>query len=152
MGAWGYRPFDNDSALDWLYEIEKPILKTIARTLGKTRGRDDYMGQLAAASLLVQLTQKNGLPFNLGYGAREMGLFDKAIAVANAVLQNEDQIQPWDKPERFRAELLKLKAQLIIRKREEMKRCKKLAGRIVQRRGTRKRKASKPAKDAGGKA
>jgi hypothetical protein len=152
MGAWGYRPFDNDSALDWLDEIEDPILKSIEKALAKSRGRDDYMHKIAACSLLVQLTQKSTLPFNLGYGAGQVGLFDKALAVVTDTLNDEAAIQPWDKPELFRKELLKLKAQLIIRKREETKRCKRIAARIVHRRGTRKRKASNPAMHAGGKA
>ena len=147
MGAWGYGPFDNDSALDWLDEIEGPIIRTIDQTLSKSRGRDDYMYQLAAASLLAQLSRRKGeLPLNLSYRAGKVDLFDKAIAAVASAQQNGDAIKAWDKPEVFLAELVKLKAQLVAIKREEAKHQKRVAARIVRRH---KRKVSKPRKAGG---
>ena len=34
MGAWGYEPMDDDTALDWLAnEVDAPLLAAIKRTL-----------------------------------------------------------------------------------------------------------------------
>lgn len=33
MGAWGYEPWDNDSALDWLHDLEKVVKRALAPAL-----------------------------------------------------------------------------------------------------------------------
>ena len=61
MGAWGYRPFENDAALDWMGEwVEPPLIRAIQRTLrAYLKGSDEEIEEEAAegaAALLFDLT------------------------------------------------------------------------------------------------
>lgn len=56
MGAWGQGPFDNDSALDWLFELEEAAdLEPVRRALELKHDADpvDAMAALAAAEVLA---------------------------------------------------------------------------------------------------
>jgi len=65
MGAWGYKPLENDYALEWLAnDIEPPMMKAIRRTfhgfLRSKRSDDVRRHQVeAAATLLVEYSQIN---------------------------------------------------------------------------------------------
>ena len=52
MGAWGYLPFENDDALDWLNELEAGGADVIRRAL--TKANDGYVdapdGSIAVAA------------------------------------------------------------------------------------------------------
>jgi hypothetical protein len=37
MGAWGFLPFENDDALDWLHELEEGGADVVRGALEKTR-------------------------------------------------------------------------------------------------------------------
>lgn len=80
MGAWGYEPYDNDDAGDWLDGSRKDIAKRIAAALKR---KDDESVVVAACSLLLDLDKT---PLDLGYEARQAGLYDKAHDALAAVL------------------------------------------------------------------
>ena len=57
MGAWGHEPFENDSALDWVAEVEG--LDGVRATLRQCEEEDDYLegdegsAAVAAAALIA---------------------------------------------------------------------------------------------------
>jgi len=72
MGAWGIKTFENDDALDWLYELEESSdLSVIEATLDEASS--DYLEApegcniLAAAEVILALCGKpnSGLPENV---------------------------------------------------------------------------------------
>ena len=70
MGAWGYRAYDNDEALDWLDEIEDSIIAKIEAAIKQNSPHTI----VAAASLLIDLDRR---PLDLSYTAYRKGLFNK---------------------------------------------------------------------------
>ncbi|WP_394160198.1 DUF4259 domain-containing protein [Galactobacter valiniphilus] len=62
MGAWGHEPFENDTALDWVFELEEadspePLLLTLAAALDPGGVEDAHGGSeaVAAAAALARL-------------------------------------------------------------------------------------------------
>ena len=56
MGAWGYRPFENDDALDWLHETAfKPIRAGLRRSVSGQRAEEGFFIRRAAAQLLISI-------------------------------------------------------------------------------------------------
>jgi hypothetical protein len=60
MGAWGEGVFENDTALDWLGELEEqPLIQTVTIALSDAAGETDYLDAslgceaLAAAELVA---------------------------------------------------------------------------------------------------
>lgn len=49
MGAWGYGPFDNDSALDWVDPISDAVLKSIEKQLVKQRKLEKIKNRIPAS-------------------------------------------------------------------------------------------------------
>ena len=66
MGAWGYQPFENDSALDWLGDIERKIALSISQI---SKSEDAQHETMAAAQLLLDLTAKSSAHLRLRYDA-----------------------------------------------------------------------------------
>ncbi len=64
MGAWGMKPFENDSACDWVYDLQESGLKIIEDTFTWEKEEDDYLDSsfgteiIAAAEVLYGI--KNG--------------------------------------------------------------------------------------------
>jgi len=64
MGAWGMKPFENDSACDWIYDLQETGLKSIEDTFTWEKEDDDYLDSsigteiIAAAEVLYGI--KNG--------------------------------------------------------------------------------------------
>jgi Domain of unknown function (DUF4259) len=54
MGAWGYLPFENDDALNWLDELEGGGAEVVRKALSKANG--DYVEAPGAASPSRQQT------------------------------------------------------------------------------------------------
>jgi len=54
MGAWGYKPDQNDTALDWKWEAEKHIDK--AFLLREVQSRQPEVRRMAAELLTIQKT------------------------------------------------------------------------------------------------
>jgi hypothetical protein len=65
MGAWGYGNFENDTALDWIWELEKTSdLGLVERAISDVVNCDDYLDAdlgcvgLAAAEVVAALMGK----------------------------------------------------------------------------------------------
>jgi hypothetical protein len=113
MGAWGYKPMDDDVALDWLADqVEAPLLAAIRGTLQAyldQTGKDDVktIEAIAAAALLVDLTgdhtQMKYTAFSsgyLGYEAKETDLWLFAARVIEQIMEEErDWLRGWDDPQ-----------------------------------------------------
>lgn len=122
-GAWGFRPFENDSALDWLAgKIQKPMAKVIeGRLKMKPTGRHDYDKIVAAAALLDHLTfrrppegvqmsppgaEKRWHPggyetvgiLHLNYEAETSRLWSLAVNALEAILDDGAWIASWARP------------------------------------------------------
>jgi hypothetical protein len=63
MGAWGFGPFENDDASDWIYELEEstdlsvitPALRTVTGIGGDYLEASDASNALAAAEVVAAL-------------------------------------------------------------------------------------------------
>ena len=55
MGAWGYRSFDNDSAFDWLGDLENEDASVVDETLAlvANEAADEYLDVDAACAALA---------------------------------------------------------------------------------------------------
>lgn len=62
MGAWGERPFQNDSALDWLGELDE--VEDLRATLASVAEADDYVevddGSAAIAAAEIVAAARDG--------------------------------------------------------------------------------------------
>ena len=121
MGAWGYEPMDDDTALDWLAnEVEAPLLAAISKTLQAYMDqteKDDVKTTeaIAAAALLVDLigdhTKMKYTQFHngyLGHEAKEADLCLLAARVIEKIMEQErDWLSNWNDPEK-KVQVLKL--------------------------------------------
>jgi Domain of unknown function (DUF4259) len=116
MGAWHYGPFENDSALDWLDRVERDIYNRIRGEL-RAAG-DNHMERVAAAALLVELTEKRRQPLHLdlNYEAHIGGLFDLAITAIGEVRNDAEEIAEWKHPKLYTKSLDDLLRQLKWRR------------------------------------
>jgi hypothetical protein len=55
MSAWGYKPFENDDSLDWLYGVMKPIKKVLKQKPDKADNIKEYGPQRMAIELIIIL-------------------------------------------------------------------------------------------------
>ena len=70
MGTWGYRTFEDDTACDWLYDLEQEGTDLLARSLSPDNDGDDYLDSddgiaiLAAAEIIYGVLNgpREGLP------------------------------------------------------------------------------------------
>jgi len=70
MGAWGYKTFEDDTACDWLYDLEEEGTELLARSLSPKNVEDgflefdDAIAILAAAEIIYGIlsTPREGLP------------------------------------------------------------------------------------------
>ena len=54
MGAWGEGVLENDTAVDWLGDLEEqPQIETVTIALGDAAGEDDYLEASAGCEALV---------------------------------------------------------------------------------------------------
>lgn len=82
MGAWGTDVFDNDSACDFMYYIEKPIEKLLLKKINYY----DYADYRAAAEIIIKLSDKYRFTDELPVAAVEK---------LNFVLRDRDWINSW---------------------------------------------------------
>lgn len=141
MGAWAEGPFENDSALDWLWEIERPAIVVIAKTLLRVKANkrgDWYLEAIAAAALLVE--QSKGRPrIDLSYEAARRGLFDSALQALKIIAADDEWLEEWKSPAKNRRVLEQLRRSLMALKRASARRAKRVAARI---RTVKRRKAA----------
>jgi hypothetical protein len=135
MGAWGYRSFENDSALDWAGDAEEsddfsPVTDVLHRIVSASA--DDYLevddasAAIAAAEVLAALLDRPtpGLPPNLkdwiaarrsdGYLATP-DLVDLAERAIDRVLSNSELSELWDEsaePQEWRRSVADLQTRL----------------------------------------
>lgn len=55
MGAWGTRPYDNDTAADWFGKVLKPVSDDIEELLNRPVDESSYDEYRAAAWLLIKI-------------------------------------------------------------------------------------------------
>jgi Domain of unknown function (DUF4259) len=126
MGAWGTDPFDNDSALDWLDFIERPIVREIETTLlaacwSKEEGNGaGYHEAIAAAALLLRLTKPESIP-NVSYNAMQRDVFDKALDVMRRIFADKEWSNSWDSPRSIRRVLSALISGIAQRRERLLK-------------------------------
>ena len=135
MGAWAEGPFENDSALDWLWEVERPVITVIANTLAKVKANKRgawYMEGIAAAALLVE--QSRSRPrINLAYEAAQRGLFDSALNALKVIAADREWIAEWEHPAKNLRVLERLRCSIVALKSASTRRAKRVALRIVKR-------------------
>jgi len=92
MGAWGYGPYDSDAALDWLDDIERPIVQSIKKALGEGTPHE----VIAAAGLLADLDKR---PIDLCYEATKEDLYHKMVARLEKLKADGEWVKMWKNPE-----------------------------------------------------
>jgi hypothetical protein len=117
MGAWGYGPFDNDSAMEWIdNDIGTPVLNSIRSKLTYfiQEGFNDDVEKdkaMAAVALLVEFCHSPktlaaaSCPINLYFSAKEDDTFHLAITTVNLLLNDDTWINDWSYPEKKRQTL-----------------------------------------------
>jgi hypothetical protein len=122
MGAWGYRHFDSDDALDWIganvehplalvikgelqaFLKQKKVLRKRAKSAGKyeirAKGyRGGHQQAIAAAALLDALAQYDAGKeawICLAPIAEEIGLYSLAVRVVRECLSDEFWLSEWE--------------------------------------------------------
>lgn len=136
MGSWNYGPFENDSALDWASGIENQIAKQIRRALkSETTHSYAHMEKVAAAALLVELTETRMQPLHLdlNYEGFHHKLFDVALRAIRGVREDHEAIAAWRHPKRYEKALDDLIDKLKWRKLIAARRFTRLKSRIIRR-------------------
>jgi hypothetical protein len=129
VGAWGLKPFENDSAHDWLSHIERPIIREITFAL-RVCDSDGYHEAIAAADLLLRMTEPKSLP-NLSYLALQEDLFKLAVFTLNKIKADKEWVDSWAVPSRMRRQLNKLLADIVGRDKTEAENDRKLRDRLI---------------------
>lgn len=136
MGAWACGPFENDSALDWLFPLENAVTNHIRKTLSRKRLAGWEHEIIAACGLLVEQSGRYSR-INISYkatypngrrvlvskrGRKRIGpsfeLFQTAIDRLQAIRENEIWIETWKEPRRMREALKRLQFRLARRIQE----------------------------------
>jgi hypothetical protein len=112
MGAWGYEPMENDDALEWLAnKVEAPLVAAIKGSLqaylDQTEKDDVRMSEAeAAAALQVDLggnrAKMKYTDFSgsyLGYAAKENELWLLAAKAIAKMMEEEQWLSGWNKPQ-----------------------------------------------------
>jgi hypothetical protein len=127
MGAWGYGPFDNDDAGDWMFDVERAISGPIQ----VARDQDDEdikAGRVApeiwhrgyAAAAIVAALAEQGW----GHGS----IYEDAELALENMLADEDFVASWKKPQQFIATVSAYIDALDRLKRADRARLRRLRG------------------------
>jgi len=120
MGAWGYKPMENDEALEWMAnEIEMPLFEAIRNKIQDFFGNseDDVKKSEveAAVGLLLDfaapLRMENG-KVDLRHLASENQIWDQAIAAIEKLRADEKWLEQWNSGEKKKEVLHHLLAKL----------------------------------------
>lgn len=79
MGTWGYKTFEDDTACDWLYDLEAEGMKLLERSLSPEGKEGDFLQMDDAIAILAAAE----IVYGLLNGPRD-GLPDEAIEWINA--------------------------------------------------------------------
>jgi len=98
MGAWGEGPYDNDTAADWFYHLDKIGLYSLIEE-GLNSKWDE---EVRAAAWLVQRLAVSAYVYNVDKldAHREL-----AVSKLKAMLDNQDYLDCWVDEESIRKEL-----------------------------------------------
>lgn len=91
MGAWGEKPYENDTALDWLGDATKPVVKKALK-----RGTNDQAR--AAAQFMIDMSSKYGIYI-------DPKLAELAIARLEKILAHETWVSLWQDPNAIKRSL-----------------------------------------------
>lgn len=106
MGDWGYKPFQNDYALDWVTYVQQPVAEGLqSRSL-------DHTIPLAAAEVVIRLGEDLAPPY----------LLKGALDAVEAAQADHSWLKTWREPAKMRAQLRKMHAALVpmIRKKKRL--------------------------------
>jgi hypothetical protein len=132
VGAWGFRPFENDDAADFVAEFEQESVVAISRALDAGCGTGGYVEApdgsmaIAAAAIVAAAGGTSGLLSEPAESALKgvsnwqalTGLKGKAIKAVDCVSgQNSELMELWNEAEPadaagFKAELKRLREAL----------------------------------------
>jgi len=99
MGAWGYGPFDNDTALDFSSEIEEPISRAVKRKPAD----HNYYELIASAEIIVALSKL--------YNQNEE-IIDSLVQGLENILKDIKFIHSWNDPKKFTKSVKKTMSKL----------------------------------------
>ena len=92
IGAWGEKPFENDSALDWMGSVDVFLTQKIHDGLVD----EDYFHKRAAAELLIDSINRD-----LVADYNNLKNLRLAIAELNIVKDDANWISSWSRPTYF---------------------------------------------------
>jgi hypothetical protein len=118
MGAWGYEPFSNDAAHDWVAALRQQAADYIRAAL-KPRKRGES-ATYAAAGLLADLTRHGSL-LDISFIALQTGLFENAEDALKRLLMDESAVSAWNDPAKYRREVGKVSRRLARRRRQKQR-------------------------------
>jgi hypothetical protein len=88
MGAWGYKAFQNDTACDFMFDIEAPIKNLFKK---KSISQHQYDKFRAAGEIVIKLSEV--------YSFDEEEIIDKLIEKIQIIVNDADWISTWDDPD-----------------------------------------------------
>jgi hypothetical protein len=124
MGSWGYEPFENDYAMEWLdNDVASVLLAQVTAKLaafiqgGFEDDIEKHQAEAAVALLILFCDSGNtpiesACPINLYQQAKEQGVFDLAITTIQLLLQDTVWISAWSEPNEKQQRLEKLLREL----------------------------------------
>jgi hypothetical protein len=120
MGAWGYKPTENDEALEWIAnEVEMPLFEAITTKIQDflLNSEDDVKKsevQAAIALLLgfvAPLRMENG-QVDLSYLAAKNKIWEQAISAIEKLKADKQWLQQWNSADKKKEALDDLLAKL----------------------------------------
>jgi hypothetical protein len=126
MGAWGYNPFENDEAMEWVSNsIEKPLIEAIKEMLQKFLAdpEDDVMKHEveAAVALLLDFTaypsRLKYCRFEIAHLVSEARLWDLAIEVIKILRADRNWLADWGSPDKKLQVLDEMSSELELRQK-----------------------------------
>jgi len=99
MGAWGYKIFENDDALNFMDNISKPIEKI----LQKVNFSEYYYNEIRAAIEVAIFFHKAGYVIYISEG--NCPWTQSALQKLNTILNNTEYIKGWDNQEKIKQSL-----------------------------------------------
>ncbi len=120
MGAWGYQPFENDQACDWIYDFEKKIEKTLARYVHQ-KGRHHRAARhniaKATKRRIVVSDRPNArfytgqhetfaaleaaLALSASFGGMRLEIAELALSAIKKLASDVEFVESWERPGRY---------------------------------------------------
>lgn len=106
MGAWGYKPFDNDEAGEWAASVASVLAKKIEAALSRNprrwglRTRGNYDEIRAAADMFVSLASDK-VAIHIAHADVER-IKPKAVRALSLILEDDEYLDEWQDPKKIR--------------------------------------------------